>query len=350
MAIIFSYITDGVHGSIGDDKNGIPFVSSKDIKNGEINFDTKLVSSDGSRKHFSRIKMPIDSILITNSGTLGEIAMIKSDKKFILQKSVACGIVSDSFLPKYIYYWLIKNKKKLISLGTGSAQKNILLKDLRKFEAEQIDKKSQQKIIDIIEPIETKISLVDKQLDMLKKFLISKYISNFQQKTKLSSLAKLLSCKYEGQSDYFATDAFGELSINTNSKQDISNSVPSRADLTPEKNSIIISKLNGENKIFYFEDKPNFVISTGFFNIRTKCVDHVVGFLLSDEFKKQKMINSTGTTMRGLNNDALLKLDISEPNDESSDITIAISKLIRIKNELQDIKIHLVNLLINQQA
>ena len=157
---------------------------------------------------------------------------------------------------------------------------------------------------------------------------------------------KLVSKKYENQKSYFATNAIGEFEIHEEKKQDISFFRPSRANLSPLENSIIFSKLLGENKVVYFNDKPLEVYSTGFFNITTNCIDHIIGFILSTEFKKQKSLFSSGTTMIALNNNTLSKMIIKNNVNENNVLSIYLTKILKIKSVLQNLQNNLIKILI----
>ncbi|MFV0247252.1 MAG: hypothetical protein ACK5HS_04930, partial [Mycoplasmatales bacterium] len=90
----------------------------------------------------------------------------------------------------------------------------------------------------------------------------------------------------------------------------------------------------------------DFVVSTGFINITTDFNDHVVGYILSDDFKKQKTLLSTGTTMVGLNNDSLNKMVIKKPLSKSNDLVIVLNQLLKIELKLKSELNNCIKLLI----
>ncbi|MFV0246473.1 MAG: restriction endonuclease subunit S, partial [Mycoplasmatales bacterium] len=243
--------------------------------------------------------------------------------------------LDNHILNKYLFYWWLSNDHILYNYAVGST-----VKSLRKnsFESPIIDLPKinvQQEIIDIIKPIEDSILNIQKQISNIKKILIANYEINSNCKVMFNETFKLSNKKYNNQIKYLATNAIGELSIDISKAPDISSKRPSRANLTPEKNSIIFSKLDGENKIFYVDEKFDFVVSTGFINITTDFNDHVVGYILSDDFKKQKTLLSTGTTMVGLNNDSLNKMVIKKPLSKSNDLVIVLNQLLKIELKLK---------------
>ncbi len=239
---------------------------------------------------------------------------------------------------KYLWYVLKKEEflKYTIDNAKGSTYPEISQNDLLNFSYDFPILKQQQEIIDIIKPIEMAIINIQKQILEVKKLLKSNYQLLKNEQIKFTSIINLATNKYNNQKYYLATNAIGECTIDESKAQDVSISRASRANLTPEIESIIFSKLDGENKVLYIGDDFKYVISTGFFNVETSYLDHVMGFLLSEDFKKQKSLLSTGTTMAGLNNSSLEKIMISRPNNNSKDLVNFLNELISIENSLKD--------------
>lgn len=202
-------------------------------------------------------------------------------------------------------------------------------------------------LIDIIAPIERCIHNVQKQINVLKKILVNQYKLNNEEPVSFADYITVCSFKYNGQKGYLATNAISEFSIDYSKLQTIEvTNRTSRANLTPEANSLIISKLDGENKAYYIDESFPYVVSTGFFNFTTKYLDHITGFILSDSFKEQKSIFSTGTTMIGLNNDSLFKIKMVKPSISCNTYTLKLNSLLKVEQELYSTLNILIKLLI----
>ncbi len=197
----------------------------------------------------------------------------------------------------------------------------------------------QQEIIDIIKPIEDSITNIQRQIEVIKQLLVNMYNTCDTEPIQFVNIIKNENRKYNGQTKYLATNAVGECSIDQMKVQHLIDERPSRANLTPAPKSIIFSKLDGDNKVLFIDNKFQYVISTGFFNIKTEYLDHVMGFLLSNDFKTQKRLLSTGTTMVGLTNSSIGKLTISKPENNSYNLVHILNELLtielRLKAELQ---------------
>lgn len=105
-------ITDGKHGDCENaERSGFYFVSCKDIHDGIIDYTNarQITQRDFEDTH-RRTKLEPNDILITNSGTIGRMALVKEQeetKHTTFQKSVA--IVKpdkEQVLPRYLYYAL----------------------------------------------------------------------------------------------------------------------------------------------------------------------------------------------------------------------------------------------------
>ncbi|MFV0288572.1 MAG: restriction endonuclease subunit S [Mycoplasmatales bacterium] len=311
--------------------------------NGEISWynGENLSKKSHNCKKITKYAVDNNNQPLTTSNSL-LLSMVRYIEPFIpltnasFNQGVACIEPYDILKREFLYYWLENNKKMIKkNLTSGSTFPSINSSDIKTIKLNLPSLKQQQEIIDIIKPIEEAINNLDKQIEEVKKTLSKKYECLDNVRVGFSEYIELYANKYSGQENYLATNAVGEFTMDTTKEQNIIDNRPSRANLTPIKNSIIISKLNGENKILYIDDMFSYVVSTGFFNFTSEYLDHVVGFLLSEDFKKQKTLLSTGTTMVGLNNTGLNKIFIGEPSEKSDKIVKFLNTLIRNKLELK---------------
>ena len=176
-------ITDGKHGDCRDkDGSGFYFVSCKDVKDGQINYENarQILEEDFQDSH-KRTKLEPDDILVTNSGTIGRMAFVKDNPltgRTTFQKSVA--IVKpdkEKILPKYLYYQLQNCVDGFINQSNGAAQKNLLLSTMRAFKMSiHEDKEVQARIAaalstydDLIENNQKQIKLLEEAVQRLYK-------------------------------------------------------------------------------------------------------------------------------------------------------------------------------------
>ena len=137
---ICSQITDGKHGDCQNEPNsGFYFLSCKDVVDGKLNYGgaRQITQADFLDTH-RRTKFAPADVLIPNSGTIGRMALAPDNeltRRTTFQKSVAIlKPIASRVEPSFLYYALQSDIRRLIEFAGGTAQKNLLLRDLRAFE------------------------------------------------------------------------------------------------------------------------------------------------------------------------------------------------------------------------
>ena len=133
-------ITDGKHGDCqAQPGSGYYFLSCKDVREGKLTYDgaREITETDFKDTHRRTQLEPLD-ILITNSGTIGRMAMGDDSaltRRTTFQKSVAIlKAKRERVDPHWLYYYLRCDNDRLVASAGGTAQKNLLLCDLRAFQ------------------------------------------------------------------------------------------------------------------------------------------------------------------------------------------------------------------------
>ena len=130
-------ITDGKHGDCKNQEgSGYYFVSCKDVKDGAILYNqSRQITKKDFLETQRRTRFEPYDILITNSGTIGRMAIAKEIPETYnttFQKSVAIIKPKKEIVyPHWLYYYLLSEVKNIDNLSGGTAQKNLLLRDLR---------------------------------------------------------------------------------------------------------------------------------------------------------------------------------------------------------------------------
>ncbi|NOR16866.1 hypothetical protein GQ543_04045, partial [candidate division WOR-3 bacterium] len=134
---VCSLITDGKHGDCKNEENsGYYFLSAKDVKNNTLEYENarQITKADFEETH-RRTDLKPGDVLVTNSGTIGRMAIAPLDEKTLkttFQKSVAIiKPISTIINNIFCCYHLKADLSKLVNVSAGTAQKNLLLGDLR---------------------------------------------------------------------------------------------------------------------------------------------------------------------------------------------------------------------------
>lgn len=178
-----SLITDGKHGDCQNETDsGYYFVSVKDLINGDIFYDNvrQITRKDFEETH-KRTDLKPGDILLTSSGTIGRMIIVKDDPKTFrttLQKSVAILKPIAEIAPRYYLFSLLNSEmKNIIELAGGSTIANLLLGDLKRFKVRYPGQLLIVKYEQLINPIFKNIELKNKEnqkLTELKELLLSK--------------------------------------------------------------------------------------------------------------------------------------------------------------------------------
>lgn len=121
---VCSKITDGAHNTPKIETSGRPFVTAKDIKDGQIDFSAnKYISEELHRELYSKCQPKRGDILIVNIGaSSGRAAIIEVDFEFSF-KNVAILKPNSSIEPKYLLINQLSQREAIFRNSTqGGAQ------------------------------------------------------------------------------------------------------------------------------------------------------------------------------------------------------------------------------------
>tara|TARA_R110002012_G_scaffold41523_2_gene113503 strand:+ start:29384 stop:30646 length:1263 start_codon:yes stop_codon:yes gene_type:complete len=183
-------VTDGKHGDcLNEDNSGYYFLSVKDIKQDKIDFENarQITEADFIETH-KRTKLEEGDILLANSGhTIGKMFYVldcPQINKTTFQKSVAIIKADTSKINgNYLYYSLLANVTGLRRAAVGSAQPNLLLRDLRNFQVPTHNNREQQNSISrVMSAFDEKIKLNNKinaELEAMAKLIYDYWFVQF---------------------------------------------------------------------------------------------------------------------------------------------------------------------------
>ncbi len=124
---------------------------------------------------------------------------------------------------------------------------------------------------------------------------------------------------FEGVKKYFSTG--GGESFEDGYEMVTFENRPTRANLSPLINDVLIAKMKGAEKVILIdEDKTNYIFSTGFFPITSKeLLPKYLYYLFSNyEFNEEKDNFSVGTTQQAINIDHFKKINITYTQDKKT--------------------------------
>lgn len=170
---ICSYITDGEHGSVKHDEDGKYYLlSAKNLVDGEIvKFQNeRIINSEDFRKIRNRTKLERGDVVISTTGTIGNVAVIRDCEDYDFNRDV--GIIkcdSNKILAEFLYYYLKEKyvQKRLFNIAKGCTQKHLYITDLEEFAVELPFLEKQKSLVSILEKIDKKIGINNRINDNL---------------------------------------------------------------------------------------------------------------------------------------------------------------------------------------
>lgn len=168
-------IVDGTHHTPTYIEEGVPFLSVKDIRNGEIYFDNcKYISQEEHKELCKRCSPEYGDLLITKSGTIGRCAVVKTKRDFSLFVSVALlkpaiQEVNISYISLAFQSWF--QNINVQNDVTGTAIKNFHLVDFRRLALPIAPLNEQKRIVGKIEALQKRSQRVKEAIDAIPQLL-----------------------------------------------------------------------------------------------------------------------------------------------------------------------------------
>jgi len=168
-------VRDGTHDSPKYYEKGYPLITSKNLKDGQLNFEKiKFISEEDFNKINERSKVNKGDVLMAMIGTIGNPVVIKDNSKFAI-KNVALFKLNKNQSSEYLYYFLRSNKvkKKMMAEAKGTTQKFVGLGYLRNFTITgKFDLNAEDEVVFLISKIENIVNtLINNQQQIYTKLL-----------------------------------------------------------------------------------------------------------------------------------------------------------------------------------
>lgn len=170
----FLDVRDGTHDSPKYVENGVPFVTSKNLNNGKIDFsDIKYITKEDADFFNTRSKVDRNDILMAMIGSIGKPVLVDIEEEFAIKNMALFKQVpsSDTNMP-YVLLLLNYAENIMKIQSTGGVQKFISLTYLREFISPLPPIEEQQRIVDKINeimPMIDEYEKIEKELEALKK-------------------------------------------------------------------------------------------------------------------------------------------------------------------------------------
>ncbi len=172
----FNEVRDGTHDSPKEVSEGVPLVTSKNLKQGEIDFtNTKIISTADHDEISKRSGVQKGDILFSMIGTIGNVAVVPEDINFSV-KNVGLFRRNDSLLhSRFSFHWVSSYpfQKYLDDRKRGGNQKFVSLGVLRESPVPIPPLAEQKAIADKLDHLLAKVESTKARLDRIPNILKS---------------------------------------------------------------------------------------------------------------------------------------------------------------------------------
>ncbi len=126
-------VRDGTHDTPKYVTDGIPLVTSKNLRNGLIDFESaKLISYEDAKQINNRSRVDDGDILLAMIGTIGNPVLVKKDREFSIKNMALFKPIDSNLLDmSYVLYYLKNEERVMQEKARGGLQPFVSLKFLR---------------------------------------------------------------------------------------------------------------------------------------------------------------------------------------------------------------------------
>ena len=156
LADVAGHIVDGTHHTPRYVERGMDFISAKDIRNGKITFEgCKQITKEEFDDLTKRCRPTRGDVLVTKSGSIGEVALVDTDRQFTLFESVALVPVVPAMNSRYAGYVIFLGASGQFGAENqrGVAVRHLHLVDLRRLPFPVPPRKEQDAIVAKVEQL-----------------------------------------------------------------------------------------------------------------------------------------------------------------------------------------------------
>jgi type I restriction enzyme S subunit len=189
-------VKDGTHDSPKYIKEGIPFVTQKNIRQDGLSFaDTRFITETDHEKFYKRSNVTYGDILISMIGANRGMAAIVDDKRIFSIKNVGLIKESKNINKHYLLYYLKSSlaMKYVLYMSNGGAQEFVGLTALRSFPIPYPTLKEQEVIVKKLDAISSEtnklVSIYQNKIESLEELKKSILQKAFNGELKTNAVA-----------------------------------------------------------------------------------------------------------------------------------------------------------------
>lgn len=179
-----SYFTDGNYGEsypkeseLSDKENGVPFLRGSNLRNGELIEDNANYITKEKHAELTSGHLVEDDIVLAVRGSLGALGYVKDENiDWNINSQLAVirtdkSELSGKFLVQFLLSW--RGQKELLSRNTGTALKQLPIKQLKDVPVPIVNLDEQKEIGALFSSIDNLIAATQDKIDILEQISLA---------------------------------------------------------------------------------------------------------------------------------------------------------------------------------
>lgn len=322
---------------------GIPYITSKNIKNGKILFDDiKYITPNDFNNISNTRPICVDDILISMIGTIGEIGIVEKDNlPFYGQNMYLLRLNKNIISIKYFYYYFTSSivKNRLLKEKNNGNQGYLKTKNIEYLKIPVPSLEVQEEIVKILDKFsKLEINLEEKLAKELRirncqyNFWLSKLVDKKEKIYQLSEIASI----YDGthSTPNYQLSGIPFISVENindiySSKKFISKEDYNKYKIKPQLNDIFMTRIGSIGKCSVLEKKIDlaYYVSLALIRPNTQIIKskylkyYIESYIGQEELRMKTLIHAVPIK---INKDDIGKINILVPSLEEQERIINI--------------------------
>lgn len=176
-------VRDGTHDSPKYVLEGYPLITSKNVKDNEIDFNNvNYISLEDFEKINIRSKVDMGDIIMPMIGTIGNPVIVNTDKLFAIKNVALIKFNETNKLNNRYVYYTLKSPFVVNQLNTnkrGGTQAFVSLSNIRDIQIPMFELEKQKKIVEILDKAQELIDKRKEQIEACDELVKSRFIEMF---------------------------------------------------------------------------------------------------------------------------------------------------------------------------
>ncbi len=183
-------VRDGTHDSPKYVEYGYPLVTSKNIKDGQLDLSiVNFITEEDYNKINERSKVDVGDIIMPMIGTIGNPYLVEEFCDFAIKNVALIKCDNIKVINKFVWYFLQSNafERYVDTKNKGGTQKFLSLGDIRAIELPEVSIDKQKHIVEILTRVDGIVAKRKQQLQKLDELVKARFVEMFGNPEEVST-------------------------------------------------------------------------------------------------------------------------------------------------------------------